>query len=73
MTKAARRREQRERREATERELSGLRAGLDAAYSVFNHTADPELLEASILEISALQSKYSCMLRSLKAIGRDGP
>lgn len=71
MCKAARRREQRERLRAAMQELSGLQASLESAYSVFNHTADPELLEASILEISALRSKYSRMLRSLKALSRE--
>ena len=33
--------------------------------------ADPELLEASILEIRALQSRYGCALRSLKAMCRE--
>ena len=49
-----------------ESELDRVRDGLAAAYSVFNNTADPELLEASILEISALQSRYSVMLRAIK-------
>lgn len=71
MTKAARRRELRERRAAAEQELADIRAGLDAAWSAFNHTADPELLEASILEISALRSKYSRTLRALKAVAAD--
>ena len=71
MTKAERRREQRERLSAAERELSGLRDSLESAYSVFNNTADPELLEASILEIRALQSRYGCALRSLKAMCRE--
>lgn len=67
MSKAAQRRERRDRQAAMVRELSELRAGLDGAYSVFNHTADQEMVEASILEIGALQSKYSCLLRSLKS------
>lgn len=54
-----------------ESELNRLRDGLAAAYSVFNNTADPELLEASILEISALQSRYSVMLRNIKTISGE--
>ena len=68
MGKRALRRERRERRAAAERELTELRDGLDAAYSVFNDTVEPELLEASILEIRALQSRYGCALRNLKII-----
>ena len=68
MSKAAQRRERRERQAAMVQELTELRAGLDGAYSVFNHTADQEMVEASILEIGALQSKYGCLLRSLKSI-----
>lgn len=51
-----------------ETELGRVRDGLAAAYSVFNSTADPELLEASILEISALRSRYGIMLRNIKNI-----
>lgn len=49
-------------------ELIGVRNAMDAAYSVFNSTSDPDMLEASILEIGALQTKYSHMLRDLKNI-----
>ena len=71
MKHAARRREQLERRSAAERELNELLCSLAGAYSVFDHTADPELLEASILEISALKSRYSSALRGLKVIERE--
>lgn len=47
-------------------ELYGVRNAMDAAYSLFNSTADPELVEASILELSALQAKYSRLIRELK-------
>ncbi len=49
-------------------ELLGIRDAMESAYSIFNSTADPELLEASILEIGALQTRYSRMLRDLKNI-----
>lgn len=62
------RRQERERFQTAERELSELRSGLAGAYSAFNHTADPELVEASILEIGALQSRYSSALRAIKAL-----
>ena len=66
--KAALRRERRERRSAEERELLGIRSSLACAYSAFNATADPELLEASILEIRALKSRYSSALRAHKRL-----
>ena len=72
MGKRALRRERRARRAAAVEELIALRAGMDAAYSVFNHTADPELLEASILEIRALQSRYGHALRNLKDLFTEG-
>ena len=71
MKKAALRREQRERRYAAEREISELLHSLASAYSVFDHTADPELLEASILEICALKSRYSSALKGLKLLERE--
>lgn len=52
-------------------ELVDVRSLLDQAYCVFNSTADPELLETSILEIRALQAKYSHTLRSLKNISAE--
>ena len=69
--KRAARREQRERRCAAEREVNELLRSLASAYSVFDHTADPELLEASILEICALKSRYGSALRGLKALGQE--
>ena len=71
MKKAARRKEQRERRCAAEQELNALLHSLASAYSVFDHTADPELLEASILEICALKSRYSSALKGLKLLERE--
>ena len=47
-------------------ELAELRGQLSDAYRVFNATADPELLEASILEISALQFRCDRLLRDIK-------
>ena len=66
MKNKPRRRELRQRKKDAEQEVLGLRDSLDSAFSVFNHTTDPEMLEASILEIRALQSRYGCALRSLK-------
>ena len=71
MFKSTRRRERQERMRAAMQELGGLQARLESAYDLFNRTADPELVEASILEISALRSKYGCTLRQLKAMARE--
>ena len=56
---------------SAQQELAGLHDALCGAYVSFNRAGDPELLEASILEISALQSKYSCALRRIKALNGD--
>ncbi|MBE6914784.1 MAG: hypothetical protein E7472_07645 [Ruminococcaceae bacterium] len=64
-------RAQRERFLQATQELFLLRDDLTEAYRVFNSTSDPALLEASILEIGALQSKYSCMLRNIKAMNGE--
>ena len=47
-------------------ELRNMQNSMEHAYSVFNHTVDPDLLEASILELRALQSRYDHMLRNMK-------
>ena len=48
------------------RELRNMQNSIEHAYSVFNHTVDPDLLEASILELRALQSRYDHLLRNMK-------
>ena len=47
-------------------ELFQTREALDAAYVRFNWADDPELVEACIFAINALQSKYSYLLRCIK-------
>lgn len=47
-------------------ELRNMQNSMEHAYSVFNHTVDPDLLEASILEMRALQSRYDHLLRNMK-------
>ena len=49
-------------------ELRHVREDINDAYCVFNSTSDPDALEAVILEISALQSKYSLLLKKYKDI-----
>ncbi len=68
MRKARKRRETELMLSSARQELVDVRSSLEQAYCVFNSTADPELLETSILEIQALQSKYSHTLRNLKSI-----
>lgn len=52
-------------------QLSALRRELSDAYEIFNRTLDPQLLEASILEISALHARYSSVLKSLKSLNGE--
>jgi len=49
-------------------ELKDLRRQINDAYAVFNRTLDPDRLDASILEINALQSKYGIALKNFKSI-----
>jgi hypothetical protein len=54
-------------------ELSDTKLLLSRAYTVFNYSTDKELIEASIYEISSLQSKYSYLLRAIKEITEMEP
>lgn len=56
---------------AASAEYAALRDALAQAYAVFNRTDDPALLEASILEIGALQRRCDGALRTLKSINGD--
>ena len=60
-----------EKLSAARRELDSLKNRLDSAYRAFNQGTDPELLEACILEISALHSRYSAALRNIKSMDGD--
>ena len=48
------------------RELDSINLQLKAAYDRFNYASEPELVDASIYEISALKSKYDYFLRCIK-------
>ena len=61
----------REKLSAAMQELESLKKRLDGAYRAFNQGTDPELLEACILEISALHSRYSATLRNIKSMDGD--
>ena len=47
-------------------ELQQTNVALKCAYDKFNYVTEPELVEASIYEISALKARYSYLLRCIK-------
>lgn len=61
-------------------EMSVLKEGLERtrilinqAYSGFNATKDPDLIESYVFEINALQARYTYLLRRVKELeGREG-
>lgn len=71
MSRIKEKRELMERLAAAQGELERLKLNLGAAYDLFNSTSDPELLEACILEISALHARYSAALRNIKSMDGD--
>ena len=45
---------------------------INQAYSGFNATKDPDLLESYVFEINALQARYTYLLRRVKELeGRE--
>ncbi len=59
--------------DTTEREelMEGLRQTrnlLNCAYSQFNTYSDPDLVEACVYEINALQSRYAYYVRQMKRL-----
>ena len=57
--------------------LEGMRATrtqLNHAYAQFNFYSDPDLVDACVYEINALQSRYSYYVRQVKALeaAREG-
>ena len=52
---------------AAKQSLNDIRDSMLRAYSIFNNSSDLDLVEASILEISALQSRYSHTLREVRS------
>ena len=55
-------------RERVRGEIGGIRSELDCAWSAFNNITDKNLMDAYIYEISALQSRYNCAVKDLKAL-----
>ena len=50
-------------------ELSDTRFALAQAYVRFDNTTEPELVDACIFELNALQSRYNYLLRLVKESG----
>jgi len=71
MLRIREKRELRERLRSAREELQQLHFRLDMAYEAFNAASDPEILEACILEISALRRRYSSALKNIKTLDGD--
>jgi len=52
-------------------ELSAVRTDLGDAYGRFNVTVEPELVDACIYEINAIQARYDYLLRQIKERGGE--
>jgi len=52
-------------------ELSEARVALTDAYDRFNNTTEPELVDACVFEINAIQSRYGYLLRVIKEHGGE--
>lgn len=57
-----------EERTALMEGLARTRRLIAQAYSSFNSTHDPDLIESYVFEINALQARYSYLLRRVKEI-----
>ena len=64
--KAAKQREE-ERRQLMEG-MKQTRSQLNYAYAQFNVYSDPDLVDACVYEINALQSRYSYFVRQMKLL-----
>lgn len=52
--------------------LEHTRALIAQAYAGFNAAQDMDLIESYVFEINALQSRYSYLLRRVKALDQEG-
>lgn len=59
---------QQEERNALMEGLVRTRTLIAQAYSGFNTTHDPDLIESYVFEINALQARYSYLLRRVKEL-----
>lgn len=57
-----------EERYALIEELNRTQREIQQTYIQFNSTDDPDLIEATVFELKAHQSRYSYFLRRLKAL-----
>ena len=70
-TRASRRRASAQREEERRQLVEGMRdtrAQLNHAYAQFNFYSDPDLIDACVYEINALQSRYSYYVRQVKQL-----
>ena len=52
-------------------ELEKIKLELTQAYSDFNNSLEPELIEASVWEINALQARYGYLYRTVRGRGAE--
>lgn len=52
-------------------EVDRTQKSLQQAFACFNYVSDPDLIEASVFEINALQARYAYLLKQLKELGMD--
>lgn len=52
-------------------DLSEMRFALSQAYTRFNSTVEPELVDACVFEINAAQARYNYLLRMIKENGGE--
>lgn len=60
--------EETEEREALMESMRSTQSALMRAYDGFNRTADDDLIESYVYEISALQRRYSYLLRQVRRL-----
>ena len=64
--------EQAEERQQLEESLAQTKLLIHQAYAGFNSVADTDLVESFVYEISALQARYSYLLRKVKELDGAG-
>ncbi len=52
-------------------ELGSTRNALECAYSRFDESTEPELIEACVYEINAAQARYNYLIRLIKESGGE--
>lgn len=54
------------------REMEQIRAKLQCAYSAFDSVTQPDIMDACIFEISALQSRYNHAVANIRNFSLNG-